>query len=168
MQKIFIILFVSIGLNGYAQKDSTPIPLYLKTRQVPGFKLLLMDSSTYFYKYQLKKSTPTVIIYFNPDCEHCKTETKNLMDSINYVQDVQFVLASYSAFGEIKKFDSIYNLAAQKNIKVGRDEKFFIPVFYQVRFTPFVAVYNKNGELLKAFEGGTTIKNLMKVLGKKK
>jgi thiol-disulfide isomerase/thioredoxin len=166
MKKFLFLYFVliSFGYTTYAQKDSTPLAPYLKTKQVPGFKLLLMDSSTLFYKYQLKKKMPTVIIYFNPDCDHCQHEAKSLVDSIKYVRHIQFVFASYAKFDEIKDFDLQYHLSEQPNIKVGRDEKYFIPVFYKVRFTPFLAIYDKNGNLLEAFEGGTTVKNMINVV----
>jgi hypothetical protein len=162
-----IILVVLVNTFTNAQTDSTPLPTYLKTKQVPGFKLLQMDSATYFYKYQLKKKMPTAIFYFNPDCEHCQYEAKVLVDSIKYVKHIQFVFASYAKFAEIKKFDSTYQLTAQPNIKVGRDENYYIPVFYKVRFTPFLALYDKNGFLIKAFEGGTSVRNIAATIKQK-
>ncbi len=164
MQKIILFAFLIIGLKGFTQKDSTPIPPFLKTREIPGFKLLQMDSVTYFYKYQLKKNTPTVIVYFSPDCEHCQVDAKDLVDSIKYVKHIQFVYAAYSPFVAIKKFDSTYKLSTQPNIKIGRDEKYFIPSFYKVRFTPFVALYDKKGFLIKVFEGGTPVVNIAKAI----
>lgn len=165
MKYLCIVLWcLSSSAIAQVSKDSVPLPQYLKTKEVPGFKLLLMDSSTYFYKYQLKKNTPTVIIYFNPDCDHCQTEAAHLVDSMRYVKKAQFVFASYSKFSEIKAFAIKYQLSTQPNIKVGRDENFYIPSFYRVRFTPFVAVYNKKGALVQVFEGGTSILNLSKLL----
>jgi thioredoxin-related protein len=164
MQNMLFSFLLLLGLNAFAQKDSTPIPPFLKTREIPGFKILQMDSATYFYKYQLKKNTPTVIVYFSPDCEHCQVDAKDLIDSIKYVKNIQFVYAAYSPFVAIKKFDSTYKMSAQPNIKIGRDEKYFIPSFYKVRFTPFVAVYDKKGFLIKVFEGGTPVINLAKVI----
>lgn len=171
MQKFVVILLLLFAAmaDAYAQTDTTaPVPLYLQSRQLPGFKLLLTDSVTNFYKYQLKKKTPTVIVYFNPDCEHCKHEAQSLKDSISLVKNIQFVFASYSTFGEIRKFDSIYQFSKTDNIKIGRDEQYYIPTYYKVKFTPFVAVYNKDGYLIKAFEGGTNIKNLAAVIKQNK
>jgi thiol-disulfide isomerase/thioredoxin len=123
-----------------------------------------MDSSTYHFKYQLTKQTNTVVIYFNPDCEHCKIEAKNIVDSLAQFKETQFVFASYAPFKEIQQFAADYNLLLHKNIIVGRDEQYFIPRFFKVRFTPFVAVYNKDGVLLKAFEGGASVKKLLDTL----
>ncbi len=145
---------------GKAQNPVDTTPQFLKTKTVPSFKVLLMDSSTYFYKYQLKKNTPTIIVYFNPDCEHCQHDAQKIVDTIKAFENTQFLFVSYAPFGEVKKFAVNYKLNEQKNIKVGRDEKYFIPVFFKVRFTPFVAVYDAAGNLLRVFEGGTTMKKL--------
>jgi hypothetical protein len=164
MRKIFLLFFAGNSFLCIAQKDSTPIAPYLKSRQLPAFNILQMDSISYFSKYQLKKNTPTVIIYFNPDCNHCIQETRNLLDSMAYVNQAQFVFASYAPFGEIKKFDSLFKLFTYPNIKIGRDVRYYIPAYFKVRFTPFIAVYDHKGMLLKAYAGGTSIKKLAAVL----
>jgi cytochrome oxidase Cu insertion factor (SCO1/SenC/PrrC family) len=162
MKYRFIVIFTSLffTLSAQAQEDSVPLAPYLKTRQVPGFKLLLTDSATYFYKYQLKKSTPSIIIFFNPECDHCQTEAKHISDSIQLLQKVQIVFASSAPLADIKKFADEYGLLSHPNIKVGRDEKYFLSTFYRLRYAPFVAVYDEKGDLMKVFEGGTTIKIL--------
>jgi cytochrome oxidase Cu insertion factor (SCO1/SenC/PrrC family) len=157
---ITLLALLFFVLATQAQQDSVQMAPYLKTRQVPGFKLLLTDSVTYFYKYQLKKNTPTIIIFFNPECEHCQTEAKNISDSIQLLQKVQITFASSAPLGDIKNFANEYGLLAHPNIKVGRDEKYFLSAFYRLRYAPFVAVYDANGDLMKVFEGGTNIKIL--------
>jgi thiol-disulfide isomerase/thioredoxin len=161
--KLFVLAgFILLNINSLAQTDTLApkVPPFLKLPNVPSYKLLLMDSSTYAYKYQLKKNRPVVVIYFNPDCGHCQSETKHITDSMNLLKKVQFVFASYSKFPELKKFYGDYGLARFKNIIFGRDEQFFFPRFYDVRFTPFVAVYDKEWKLVRVFEGGTTVAKL--------
>lgn len=168
MYKLLFLFLMLCTFNAFAQQDTLPLPLpqYLVTLEVPGFKLLLTDSATYYYKYQLPKKRPTIIIYFSPDCEHCQVEAQALTDSLKYVKAANIVYASYAPFVSIKNFDSTYKLSAQPNIKIGRDEKYYIPSFYRVRFTPFVALYNRKGLLVRVYEGGTPIINLYKELKK--
>jgi protein-disulfide isomerase len=164
MKYLLLSLIMLSGCLAKAQNPVDTTPQFLKTKTVPSFKLLLMDSSTYFYKYQLKKNTPTIIVYFNPDCDHCQHDAKKIVDTIKAFKNAQFVFVSYAPFGEIKKFTITYKLNEQKNIKVGRDEKYFISVFFKVRFTPFVAVYDGLGNLVRVFEGGTTMKKLAELI----
>lgn len=164
MRKIILLCFsilVSVQLFAQTAKDS--LPPYLQVPFVPPFKILLTDSS-FFAKTNLPKSKPTVIMYFSPDCGHCQIQIKELTDSMQFVHNVNFVLASYKPVPEILAFEKEYKLKEFDNIKIGRDTKYFLPSFYKVRFTPFVAVYNKKGKLLKAFEHGFSVKELLKIL----
>ena len=46
----------------------------------------------------------------------------------------------------------------------GRDPKYMVPAFYRVKFTPFVAVYDKKGLFVKAFDGGAEMPQLLPLL----
>jgi thiol-disulfide isomerase/thioredoxin len=167
MKPLFpVLLLLALASEVGAQTDTSqpappPAP-YLQTREVPSFKILMMDSATWFYKYQLPKNKPVVVVYFNPDCDHCQTETKLIMENMERFRNVQFVFVSAAPFAEIKKFYQEYGMAAHANIKMGFDPKYFIPSFYRVRYTPFVAVYNKEWKLNKVFEGGAKLDVLAK------
>lgn len=155
----YSLLLIAISVYSVIQAQTPPpdTPAYLRTRQIPAFTILLPDSISYFYSHQLKKNMTTVMIWFNPDCEHCQTETKGITDSMSLFRSVQFVFATYAPLHEIKKFYTDYGLNRFDNIIMGRDEKYFLPTFYKFRYTPFVAVYSKEGGLNKVFEGGARI-----------
>jgi thiol-disulfide isomerase/thioredoxin len=158
--------FILFNISSLAQTDTLQpkLPPFLKLPEVPSYKILLMDSATFAYKYQLKKKKPVVVIYFNPDCDHCKIETKSIADSMKLLKSVQFVFTSYAKFEEMKKFHEDYGLSRFKNIIYGRDVMFFFPRFYDVKYTPFVAVYGKDWKLLRVFEGGASVAKLLTVL----
>jgi thiol-disulfide isomerase/thioredoxin len=166
MKFFFLTGFILFNISSLAQTDTLQpkMPPFLKLPEVPSYKILLMDSVTFAYKYQLKKNKPVVVIYFSPDCDHCKTETKQITDSMKLLKNVQFVFTSYGKFEEMKKFYEEYGLSRFKNIIYGRDVMFFFPRFYDVKFTPFVAVYDKDWKLVRVFEGGTTVAKLAVVL----
>jgi hypothetical protein len=156
----FVLICFTALLN--AQSKDT-LPPYLQVPYVPPFKILLTDS-TYFAKDDLPSKKPVVIIYLSPDCGHCQIQTKDLVDSMHLVKNVFFVLTTYKPIPEVAAFEADYGLKKLTNIKIGRDTKYFLPSFYKVKFTPFVAVYNKKGNLLKAFENGFSIKVLQELL----
>ena len=147
----------------FAQNTADTLPPYLKVPFIPPFKILLSDSSS-FAKDDLPKNVPVVIMYFSPDCGHCQLQVKEMADSMSFAKNVVFILASYKPVPEIAAFEKQYQLNQFSNIKIGRDTKYFIPSFYKVKFTPFVAVYSKKGKLLKAFEHGFSIKALQELL----
>lgn len=171
MKKIVLIIsLLMAGFASYAQTDSTgtdtaSLAPYLKTRTIPEFKILQTDRKL-FQKQDLPKRTPVVVIYFSPDCGHCQIQVQEIMDSMQYLRKAFFVLAASTTkkMAEIKDFSDKYKLADAKNIRVGKEFSYMLPTFYAIRFTPFIAVYDKKGNFVKAFPQGAKIEELRLVL----
>jgi hypothetical protein len=171
MKKIALIIsMLTVGFISQAQTDSTTtdtaaLAPYLKTPTIPEFKILQTDKKL-FSKSDLPKKTPVVIIYFSPDCGHCQIQVQEIMDSMQYLKKGFFVLVASTTkkMGDIKEFSEKYKLADTKNIRVGKEFTYFLPTFYAMRFTPFVAVYDKHGNFLKAFQQGAKIEELRALL----
>jgi thioredoxin-related protein len=165
-----IVLVIVIGLflsaqpaaAQQAQSPSKPPAPYLANPTIPPFHLLAPDSATYLTKDDLKKNQRTIIMFFSPDCEHCKHQTEALLDSLSQLGNPQIVMATYQPFGEMKDFIAHYRLFEHPNFKVGRDEKFFLAPFYRIRTFPFLALYDKKGNLITTFEGTRPIATLKK------
>jgi thiol-disulfide isomerase/thioredoxin len=150
-------MFAAIMANAQV-KDS--LPPYLKAPVIiPPFTILLTDSTT-FTKKDLPKKKYIVITYFNPECGHCQDEAKALAKHMDKFKNVFFVMAAYKELELIREFSENFGLDAFPNLKIGRDTQYFLPVFYDVKSTPFTAVYDKKGKFLKAFENGYTISSL--------
>ncbi len=152
-----ILLFTAVK----SQKDT--LSPYKQVPFIPPFTIQLTDSSN-FSKKDLPKKTPVVIIYFNPECGHCQDEAKEIAKNMDKFKKVFFLMVAYHDLGQIKEFGETYELDNFKNVKLGRDSKYFLPVFYQVKTTPFSAVYNKKGKLVTAFEQGMSVEELEKAL----
>jgi hypothetical protein len=129
-----------------------PAP-YQKSPTIPQFHLLRADSATYLTRDDLKKHHPTLIMYFSPDCDHCKHQTEFILAENDKFKNIEIVMATYQPFGEMKDFITHYKLTDHPNIKIGRDDKFFFAPFYRIASLPFLALYDKNGDLITTFEG---------------
>ena len=167
MKKLnFFLLLILIAFSTKAQSPIDTIPNYQKNKAIPEFRLLLTDSS-----WMSKKDIPaydyTAIIYFSPECNHCQYEATEIINKIDSLKNVLFIWASYRDFEDIKKFYYKYKLNLYPNMKVGRDPKYSIPAFYQVKFTPFVALYNHQKEFVKAWEMGVEMPELIEFINKK-
>jgi thioredoxin-related protein len=126
---------------------------YLRYPTLPPFHLLKLDSSTYLTKDDIRKHRQTLIMFFSPDCDHCKHQTESILADFKKFKDIEIVMATYQPFGELKDFNDHYRLFEHNNIKIGRDEKFFLAPFYKIRNLPYLALYDKNGNLITTFEG---------------
>jgi thioredoxin-related protein len=156
-------LFMFGMVTCFCQQDSASLPPYKRFPTVPPFKLLKVDSSTYFTKNDLKKNKVVLIILFNPDCDHCEHETEEIIKNIDQLKNVQIVMSTSMSFDAMKSFYEKYDLKDFENIVVGRDFQYILPSFYQIRFMPYLAMYDKKGNLLTTFQGSMKIDDLIKV-----
>jgi thiol-disulfide isomerase/thioredoxin len=176
MKKIFLLfILISVTLFSFSQTDSAKksssynqqenvtLPPYKRFPTVPPLKLLLLDSTSYFTKNDLKKNKPVLIIVFNPDCEHCKHETEEIIKNIDSLKNIQIIMATMMPFDLMKSFYEKYELQRFQNITVGKDVQYTLPSFYQMHFMPYLAMYDKKGNLLDTFEGSMKIEDLIHI-----
>jgi thioredoxin-related protein len=126
---------------------------YKSDPKIPAFNIMLPDS-TWFTKDQLpmSKYDYTIIVYFSPDCGHCQHEATEIVKHMDSLKNAFFVFVAYKPLEDIKGFASYYKLDQFANVRVGRDPQYFVPSFFRVTRTPFVVLYNKQGQLEKVFD----------------
>ena len=158
--KILFSLFVCIQLavTTFAQQTE---PLYKRFPALPPLKLLLTDSTTQFTEKELKKDLPVFVILFSPDCDHCKKGTEELIANIDQFQNIQIVMTTIQPFDKMREFYNNYQLERYKNITVGRDQFFLLPTFYRIKNMPFLAFYNKKGDLIDIAEGALPVNKVL-------
>lgn len=156
-------LFSTFFLFGSAQSAIDNRPPYEKNPALPEFRILQTDS-TWFSHKDLPASKYTAIIYFSPECGHCQHEAEEIAKHIDSLQQVFFVWASYRDLTDIRNFYQHYQFNKFPNIRMGRDPQYFLPSFFQARYTPFVALYNKDRQFVKAWEMGVEISELQEFI----
>jgi thioredoxin-related protein len=166
VRKTLFVAFLFLQLAAYSQTDSIS-PAYLRFPTVPPFEILQVDSVTMFSKSDLKKNQQVMLMYFSPDCEHCQHQTEDILHDIHSFKKIQIVMATYQPFESMKSFYEKYELA-KYNIHVGRDTKFILPPFYRIKSLPFIALYDKKGNLITTFEGNQKVNKILKAFGKEK
>ena len=134
---------------------------YLRFPTIPPFHLLKLDSTTYLTKDDIKKHHPAIVMFFSPDCDHCKHQTESILAMSKEFKDIEIVMATYQPFEELKEFNTHYRLFEHPNFKLGRDEKFFLAPFYKIRNLPYLALYDKKGDLITTFEGTQKAETLL-------
>ncbi|HEX5152898.1 MAG TPA: thioredoxin domain-containing protein [Parafilimonas sp.] len=164
MKKILLLLIIAVKINSIHAQDFDTIPPYQKdSLHIPEFTVLKTDSS-YTNDKIIPKDKPVVIIYFSPSCGHCQLTADEYSKKMQDMKDIYFVWVSYYPLPEIKEFAKNFNLQQFNNITIGRDENYTIPSYYRVKFTPFMAIYNKEHHLIKTYQQGTDADTLIKLL----
>ncbi len=96
-------------------------------------------------------------MFFNPDCDHCQKETKELLAYKKELKDLQIVMVSPAAFSLIKSFYEDYNIASMPNIIMAQDLNYTLGSRFQLRTYPSLFVYDASGKLAKAFVGNVGV-----------
>ena len=157
--KIILVFFCFISFASSSQTQTDPP--YKRFPTVPPLKLLLTDSSTIFTDKQLKKKTPLFFILFSPDCEHCQKETEEIIAHIDSFKNIQIVMATFMPFDKMKEFYNNYNLDRFSNIVVGYDMQHILATYYRISYTPFLAFYDKKGNLIEGVQGGLPLSKVL-------
>ncbi len=152
MKKLFFFfcLIIAAGCTN-AQTTFTP-PSY-----IPPYHILTTDS-VYVTPANLKNDKAVMIIYFSPDCSHCQHLMYELKPKMQAFKNVQVVMVTFvQQLKAIQVFYRDFDLKKYPNFTVGTEGyTYTVQKFYQVRTTPYVALYNKNHKLVKFFDKAPT------------
>jgi len=101
---------------------------------------------------------------FSPDCSHCQHETEEMIAHMDELKDVQIVMITFQPLWMMKDFISTYGLTKYSNIVIGKDVYYIMPGFFDIHNIPYLAMYNKNGNLIKGFEGSLPVQKVIEIL----
>ena len=164
MKYIFVtIISVLCSIPSIAQAAETPP--YLRFKTVPPVKLILADSTGWELKSKLDKKKSLMIVIFSPECDHCKHETEELLKNMDAFKNVQIVMASVLPVHKIKEYITKYGLHQYKNITVGHDYAYILPVYYDIKSLPYHAFYTRDKKLISGIEGTMPVEKILHQLG---
>ncbi|MES2426364.1 MAG: thioredoxin-like domain-containing protein [Bacteroidota bacterium] len=154
-----LIVFFSLILSVGCIRAQTPTT-------IPPYSIVTSDSM---------KATPaslkhrrTMLIYFSPDCPHCQHLTMDMKPKMKEFGDTQIVMITWSNnydIRAIKNFVKDYDLKKYPNITVGTEGySYLVQKYYKIQTTPFVAIFNSNGHLVKSFTKDPEVSDLIKAV----
>ena len=153
---IFLLLLTKSTIGLFAQKDTSDNYVN-RFITIPAIKINILPDSTLFTNENLKKNSPFVLMFFNPDCEHCQKETKELLAYKEELKGISILMVSPASYREIKDFYREFGLSSMSNIKIGQDVNYKLGSIYKLKTYPSVFVYDNRGILAKAFVGNIGI-----------
>ncbi|NCI47644.1 peroxiredoxin family protein [Sediminibacterium soli] len=134
--------------------------------ELPHFTLQLTSGHFVSYK-DLPRKKDLILIYFAPNCDHCREFIKRLVDKIDNFKHAQIVLISYFPLADLRKFGTEFGLDRLSNVMIGTEgNSFLVPAFFKIVNFPFTAVYNKSGRLIRVFREAPPLNLLADLLKK--
>jgi hypothetical protein len=152
---VLILLFAGSFLSADAQSRQTVSVL-------PDFSFFKLDGTS-FTRNNMKAGVKSIIIYFDPGCDHCQHEVEAIGKRYNEFKDVAFYLVSANEKTQISSFMQTFgkDLNGRNNVTVLHDPE--LQFFYKFSPTTFPAiyVYSFQGKLIKQFSGTTKVDDLL-------
>jgi thiol-disulfide isomerase/thioredoxin len=157
-QFFFLVIILCGGFIAHAQYDTTAP--YLKNKQLPAFTLLNIDSVE-FNQTVLDKSKKTIIMLFNPECEHCQKQLTLLLSMPEIKQSVQIILSTTETMEKLNIFYKKFNLQQYPFIHPGKDHHYLFGKFFQPKTIPVLAFYNDKQQFISVYQGNISRKVIL-------
>ncbi|MDR3651762.1 MAG: redoxin domain-containing protein [Paludibacter sp.] len=134
--------------------------------KLPPFSILQPNGKN-FRAQNLPFEKPIIVIYFSPDCEDCLAFMDKFFKRANDFSKASIVMISYFPIKDVKKFAMKYKIANYKNITVGTEgTSFFIKDYYKIMELPFLALYDKDGNIQISYQRNIPLNELSNKLMK--
>jgi thiol-disulfide isomerase/thioredoxin len=135
--------------------------------EIPAYRILNTDS-VYVTPANLKKNKPVMVIYFAPDCSHCEHLMYEMKPKMAAFKNIQVVMITFVLeVKAIQVFSRDFGLNKYPNFTIGTEGYAgTVQKYYQVKSTPYIALYDKNHKLVKAYEKAPKIDVLADVVKK--
>ena len=115
---------------------------------------MIRQDGRIFKADSLPVGKPIIIIYFSPDCEDCQQFMDKISNSIDDFKSASIAMITFLPVESLSQFIERNNLNKYPNFYVGTEgSNFFVRDFYNIGQLPFVAVYTKDGDLVKQYSG---------------
>jgi peroxiredoxin len=122
-----------------------------KKQKLPKFSYHTMDDRK-FTNEDLNKDSRLLIVYFNPLCEACQKETSDIIDNINYFNDIQILMVSPARKEDVSRFIKKFKLNEYHQITVLHDrDDIFYRQFGAIGY-PTLYLYNSKKELIDNYD----------------
>lgn len=131
------------------------------SQSLPPFKMYRSDK-TIFNAAELPKTKPVVLIYFDPDCDHCQKLMKELFQKIDAFKKAEIIMLTFKPIEEVAAFEKQNNTQKHSNIIVGTEGTgFYVRNYYGLLTMPFTALYDKKGNLSYSYRKETLVDDLI-------
>jgi len=154
--KNFILFYAFFALLGIFSASAQ------SKQKLPNFTFDDLNGKPFSYE-RLQKGIPTVVVFFDPYCDHCAKEADWIRQMENSFKNINLVWVSTEEVAAITKFkNEHFEGSILKKIYFLKDSKYRFDSYFGYSVAPTVYVYNKAGNFVKSFDKETVALDLLK------
>lgn len=159
MNKILLLALLAVVFTGCIRKKKEQ-PQF-NANDLPAMVITLVDGGQVYAK---DLSGKTILIFFQPDCDHCQREATQIHDHIEAFKDYEMYFISTAALDQVKKFSEDYHLADRPSVHFAQTELDYIVNSIGSINLPSVFIFSTEGKLIRHFDGEVEIAKILEVL----
>lgn len=159
-----VALFI-VGYLAYQQLKPEPT-LPGKLEKLPKFSFLQIGSKGEISRSDLRGGK-TVVLYFSPDCEHCRALGEDIGRQLGRLRDIDFVFVTRFDEGAAIAYARDFGLWEQPNMYFGLDMNASFYNYFGEMYVPSTYVFNEDGKLLQVLYQNTMVSDILDVLAGK-
>ncbi|NIG54893.1 redoxin domain-containing protein [Chitinophaga sp. Cy-1792] len=134
-----------------------------KLKEMPAFRCYTVDSLP-FTSQDINWNGPTVFVFYQPDCESCNQEAKDILQHKSSLDSIHLLLVSDCSILAMKQFGDKYGFSAMSGITLLKAGPGDIYRYFGVVLTPSFLIYNSDRHLVNQYNGETRMDLVLKSL----
>ncbi len=155
------IFFVGIIISGWLLEScSSADSKSIYMGELESLNLLTLDSTRFqLTESQLKESL--LLVVFNPTCDHCQAEAREIKSKIEKLKDVTILMIASVQLKEIYNFSVDYEMSDLENVKFVYTSPLYGYQFFGGIQLPHLRLYDREFKLIKSFSGATSVEDII-------
>jgi len=109
-------------------------------------------------------SGKVILVLFQPDCDHCQREAKEIHDNLNAFREYKIYFISTALKEDLEKFSIEYQFNEEASVHFANTSLDHVINSFGSIDAPSVFVYSAEGKLVKHLNGEVDISEILKVL----
>jgi hypothetical protein len=168
---LMIACFMGISYIGFGQNDEQPKipaamePFYYKSPGAPMPPLKLLVGDKLITSKDVKNKANLFLMIYNPLCDHCQNQTKNIIDKRDALKKSYFLLVTPA---EMKQYASDFEKATGVSkypaLQMAYDSSKLIEKLNNYLGLPQVNIYDHDRKLIKVLNSDFPIDSLVKYM----
>ncbi len=134
--------------------------------QLPAFAFTDLEGNV-FTQQNLQPNLPTMVMYFDPYCDHCEHQASWIKEAESKFKNVQlvFVTTEPEADATAAFKERIFKETQLKHLHFLIDSDFMFDGYFEGYYeAPSILLFDKNGKKVKTFSKETSAADLLKFL----
>jgi hypothetical protein len=122
-------------------------------QKLPNFTLLSTDSSRKLNSMEIPVGKICILEYIDPECEHCRRQTKFLANSFKNRQDILLLITTNANSKEIIELKKTIQPINDSIIQFWHDYQYSFYRAFLPPTVPYLVIYGRNKELIHFHSG---------------